>query len=65
MKDSSECGKKNPSTMNNIGSDTNSKRRKKTASENFSKIKPTAEVFQQLEDLPRLTEFERANLSKF
>ena len=66
MTNSSECGRKNPSTMNNIGAETSSKKRKKTQIKNikFPKIKPTAEVFQQLESLPRLTEFERANLSK-
>ena len=56
----SGCGVKNPS-LNNIGS-TSTTRRKKKPSIKFPKTKSASEVFQQLENLPQLTEFEREKL---
>jgi len=61
MEDYSECGEKNPS-FNDIGSNLNSKKRKKKPTINLPRTKPTLEVFQLLEDLPELTEFQKDNL---
>ena len=58
----SGCGVKNPS-LNDIGTSSTT-RRKKKPSIKFPKVKPASEVFQQLETLPHLTEFERERLGK-
>ena len=56
----SGCGVKNPS-LNKIGS-TSTTRRKKKPSLKFPKTKSASEVFQLLENLPQLSEFERERL---
>merc|ERR1712051_524292 len=60
-----ECGKKNPSTMNSIGAlgEATSKRKvEKPTDIPGLRRKKARKVFKQLEKLPKLTEFEKSQL---
>merc|ERR1712008_535858 len=64
MKSKEDCGKKNPSKLNQIGALGQPTRKKLSGASDIPdlKRKKARKVFKQLEKLPKLTEFERAQL---
>ena len=58
---SSGCGEKNPS-LNAIGKKRKPNNRKKKPSIKLPPTKSASEIFQELENLPNLTEFDKNNL---